>query len=81
MRIVVRDSPEGSPTSFLGKFGRRSWASQSPSDPDLYLQEVWPTGEDGLVSEAQLEQGGIGSMWISGEQIARIELLPDQEGQ
>jgi hypothetical protein len=79
VRVVLRDAPPDAPTAFLGKFGRRSWAAQSPSDPDLYLQDVWPTGDDGRISEEQLQQGSQGSMWISADQIARIELLPENE--
>ena len=51
VRIVLRDPAEGGPASILGKFGKRSWASQSPAEPDLYLQEVWPADRDGQVSE------------------------------
>lgn len=79
MRVVLRDSPSGKPPAFLRKYGKRSWASQSPADPDLYLQEVWPTDENGLVAEDDLIRGSAGGMWINGDQIARIELLGQDE--
>jgi hypothetical protein len=45
MRVVLRDPSESAPHTILGKYGKESWASQSPADPDLYLQEVWATDE------------------------------------
>lgn len=81
LRIVLREPNAAGPAAFLGKYGKRSWASQSPADPDLYLQEVWPTDQDGLVSEEEIERGSSGGMWISADQIARIELLTEPEKQ
>lgn len=77
LRVVLREPAAGGPVAYLGKYGKRSWASQSPADPDLYLQEFWPTGEDGLVAEEEIERGSSGGMWINGDQIARIELLSE----
>jgi len=60
MRIVLRDPGDSGPRAILGKYGRRSWASQSPAEPDLYLQEVWATDDQGLVSEEDLQRGSTG---------------------
>ena len=81
MRVVLSDPAEGGPRAILGKYGMRSWASQSPADPDLYLQEVWPTDDQGRVSEEDLDRGSPGGMWIDAKQIARIELLSEGQGE
>jgi hypothetical protein len=75
MRIVLKSPAPGGAPAMLGKYGKRSWASQTPADPDLYLQEVWPTDADGRVPEEQFERGSQGAMWINGGDIARIEVL------
>jgi len=80
MRVYLREPGEG-PIAILGVYGRRSWASQSPADPDLYLQEAWPTDADGEVTETALAAGSKGGFWIEGEQIARIEVLHDRNPQ
>jgi hypothetical protein len=77
MRVTLRDVTPGRPPAILGKFGKESWASQTPAVPDLFLQEAWPTDQEGLVAEEQLKRGSEGGTWISGDQIARIELLSD----
>lgn len=81
MRVVLQKQAPGWPPSILGKYGKHSWASQSPADPDLYLQEVWPADENGQVAEDELERGSPGGMWIDGARIARIEILSDEEKQ
>lgn len=75
MRVVLRDPAGGGPPAILGKYGKQSWASQTPADPDLYLQEVWPTDQQGLVAVDEIDRGSNVGMWINGDQIARIELF------
>lgn len=75
IRVYFKDSAEGRAPAVIGIYGKHSWASQSPADPDLFLQEVWPTDQDGLVDEDVFEAGSVGGLWIDGEQIARIEVL------
>jgi hypothetical protein len=75
MRVVLKTPERGGPPSILGKYGTRSWAAQSPADPDLYLQEAWPTDENGQVARDAIEAGSPGGMWISASEIARIEVL------
>lgn len=75
IRVFVKDAPAAGPNALLGKYGKGSWASQSPAEPDLYLQDVWPLDREGYVTEEALAAGGVGGVWIDGEQIARIEIL------
>jgi hypothetical protein len=74
VRVHLKDFSEG-PAAVLGKYGRGSWASQAPAEPDLYLQEAWPTDPDGRVPENLIAAGSPGGVWIDGQQIARIEVL------
>jgi hypothetical protein len=39
MRVVLREQEPGGPPSILGKYGKHSWASQSPANPDLYYRK------------------------------------------
>jgi hypothetical protein len=73
VRVFLRSSDAG----FLGKLGKDSWVPQSPSQPDLYLQEVWPLDADGFANEEETRHTGSG-MWIDGVEIARIEFLPPE---
>ncbi|HUR84887.1 MAG TPA: DUF6338 family protein [Solirubrobacteraceae bacterium] len=75
VRVYFKE-PGGTGTpAMIGKYGKHSWASQSPAEPDLYLQEVWPADADGQVAAEDLAKGAVGGMWIDGEQIARLEIL------
>ena len=80
VRVYFKDPAEGTMPAMIGKYGTQSWASQSPADPDLYLQEVWPADEHGQVAEDDFEQGSVGGMWINGDGIARIEVLAEDSG-
>lgn len=75
MKVFLKDQPQGSPVAVLGKYGTTSWASQAPADPDLYLQEFWPTKPDGSITAAEFDAGSHGAVLVDGEQIARIEIL------
>lgn len=75
IRVYFKGPVSGRAPAMIGKYGTHSWASQSPADPDLYLQEVWPADEDGQVAEDVFNEGSAGGLWIDGEQIARIEVL------
>jgi Family of unknown function (DUF6338) len=80
MRVYFKDPGADQPVAVLGKYGTRSWASQSPAEPDLYLQEVWATDADGLVPEERFNEGSIGALWVDAGEIARLEVLPPDEG-
>lgn len=75
VRVVLTAPAGDGSTVILGKYGTRSWASQSPADPDLFLQEAWPADVHGQVSAEEIDRGSPGAIWISGDQIARIEML------
>ena len=75
IRVYFKDPAEGRAPAMIGKYGTHSWASQSPADPDLYLQEVWPADADGQVAEDVFDAGAVGGLWIDGGEIARIEVL------
>lgn len=73
--VYLQEPAQGAVPVMIGKYGTNSWASQSPADPDLFLEEVWPADEGGQVAKDVFEKGAVGAMWIGGEQIARIEVL------
>lgn len=57
-----------------GRYGRDSWAPQSPArrDNDLWLQEVWSVGDDGRPdSMIEPRQG----MWISQSDIRMVFVI------
>jgi hypothetical protein len=56
-----------------GKFANRSAASSDPSDRDLFIEEVWRTGEGDAPWTAVPDSGGI---WIRGDQIQHIQFWP-----
>ncbi len=61
---------------YLGTFGPSSLASSDPRMRDIYLEELWPCDADGrLTAEEPMGR----QVWISGESIAAIELVPEKE--
>ena len=62
IRVYFKDPADGRAPAMIGKYGTHSWASQSPADPDLYLQEVWPADEDGRVAEDVFDEGPLGGL-------------------
>jgi hypothetical protein len=65
------DTPEA-PRVVLGKYGQRSAAGQSPSEHDLFLQEMWSVDELGhAVAKLDPERG----MWIAKDAIAELYFL------
>lgn len=71
----LKDQPAESPAIVVARYGTRSWASQAPALPDLYVQEVWPADADGTVRAEVFESGGGSASWLDGDTIARIEVL------
>lgn len=80
IRVYFKDPADHGAPAMIGKYGTHSWASQSPADPDLFLQAAWPADDDGQVAEDVLNQGPVVGLWIDGEQIARIEVLYGDHG-
>ncbi|MHB8735915.1 MAG: DUF6338 family protein [Terriglobales bacterium] len=51
----------------VGKFGRTSWAAQTPTTArDVYFEEVWPSSADGQITEEFAVSRGV---WLDSSQI------------
>jgi hypothetical protein len=51
----------------VGKFGRTSWAAQTPTAArDVYFEEVWPASADGQITEEFAVRRGV---WLDSSQI------------
>jgi hypothetical protein len=51
----------------VGKFGRTSWAAQTPTtSKDVYFEEVWPASADGQISKEFAVRRGV---WLDSDQI------------
>lgn len=51
----------------VGKFGRTSWAAQTPTTArDVYFEEVWPANADGQITEEFAVRRGV---WLDSSQI------------
>lgn len=51
----------------VGKFGRTSWAAQTPTTArDIYFEEVWPASSDGQITEEFAVRRGV---WLDSSQI------------
>jgi hypothetical protein len=60
----------------LAKYGKKSWASQAPTQPqEIYVEEVWPADVDGIITPEILEREPKRGMWINSEKIERLEVL------
>jgi hypothetical protein len=67
------DTPDA-PRVVLGKYGQRSAAGRSPSEHDLFLQEMWSVDELGhAVAKLDPERG----MWIAKDAIAELYFLDE----
>lgn len=74
--LLITVSGEDGPHHLLAKYGPRSWASQAPTQPpQIYVEEVWPADASGVVDEAVLARNPRRGMWISANQIARLEVM------
>jgi uncharacterized protein DUF6338 len=51
----------------VGKFGRTSWAAQTPAaSRDVYFEEVWPASAEGQINDEFAVRRGV---WLDSEQI------------
>ena len=51
----------------VGKFGRMSWAAQTPAaSRDVYFEEVWPASAEGQINDEFAVRRGV---WLDSEQI------------
>jgi Family of unknown function (DUF6338) len=60
-------------STVLGKYGRKSWATQTPSSRyDVFLEEVWPADPKGkILGEFDPPRG----LWISADNVAALYYL------
>ena len=74
--ILLTVSEAAGVRHLLAKYGAPSWATRAPTRPqELYVEEVWPTEENGVVDEETLARVPARGMWISAEKIERLEVL------
>lgn len=67
--VLVHRKPGASPDSqfLVGKFGRASWAPQTPSaSRDIYFEEVWPAAADGQITDEFAVRRGV---WLNSSEI------------
>jgi hypothetical protein len=75
--LVSPPGGEGTATwtgsTIVGKYGRKSWATQTPSSRyDVFLEEVWPADPKGkILGEFQTPRG----VWIDAENLAALYIL------
>jgi hypothetical protein len=63
-------------TQFGGYFGENSFATSSPSAPEIYVEEVWRLDEDGRFVERVEETDGA---MVNREDCTRIEFFKSRE--
>lgn len=74
--VLLTVSEAAGSRHLLAKYGAASWASRAPTRPqELYVEEVWPADENGVVDEETLARVPARGMWISAEKIERLEIL------
>jgi hypothetical protein len=64
----------------VGKFGRASWAPQTPSSSrDIYFEEVWPAAADGQITDEFAVRRGV---WLHSSDIEALFFIepPDAPG-
>jgi hypothetical protein len=72
--LTVSDDSRG--RHFLAKYGRDSWATQSPTRPqEIYVEKVWPADAHGVVDPADLARRPARGMWVNSDKLDRIEVL------
>jgi len=65
--VHLKPGAEGGNPFLVGKFGRASWAAQTPTTArDVYFEEVWPANPDGQIeSEFAVRRG----VWLDSDHI------------
>jgi hypothetical protein len=78
---AVGDQHRWDGTTIVGKYGKKSWATQTPSPRyDVFLEEVWPADVSGqILGTFQPSRG----LWINADNVAALYYLepslPDPE--
>jgi hypothetical protein len=71
--VVIRLSDTDPPSTFAAKFGKSSWATQSPvATHDLYLEEIWTLAADGTPETQVHPRQGV---WLNASQIESMFFL------
>jgi len=79
--LLLSLGEDGKTKHFLGKYGPNSYATQAPTDPaELFLEEVWPSDETGVVDAETLEREPKRGLWVNTDHIDRLEILDPQDG-
>lgn len=74
--LLLTVSEDGRPKHLLAKYGQQSWASQAPTRPqEIYVEQIWPADENGMVDEDIVSRTPPRGMWISTEKVDRLEVL------
>jgi hypothetical protein len=60
-----------------GLYGAKSFTSDSPAPPEIYLEEVWHVGEDGGFTGSQVEKTA--GILVTGEEIQELEFFQCNE--
>jgi hypothetical protein len=65
--VHLKPGDEQRHSFIVGKFGRTSWAAQTPTTArDVYFEEVWPADADGQITEEFAVRRGV---WLDSSQI------------
>jgi hypothetical protein len=70
--VLIHRKPGPDPDSqfLVGKFGRASWAPQTPSaSRDIYFEEVWPAAADGQITKEFAVRRGV---WLDSTEIEAL---------
>ncbi len=79
--LLLSLAEDGETKHYLGKYGPNSYATQAPTDPaELFLEEVWPSDETGVVDAETLEREPKRGMWVNTDHIDRLEILDPHDG-
>ncbi len=60
------------PSFLVAKFARLSWATQTPSDRDVYFEQVWPADANGRITGVYAQPR---ALWVHVDQIDAMYLL------
>lgn len=75
--VTVKGDETNGPKAIGARFGKASWASQSPlREHDLYLQEIWTLDDKGVPKAAVDPPQGV---WLSASQIESISYFEPPE--
>jgi hypothetical protein len=78
--VLLTVEEDGEARHFLGQYGRGSYATQAPTQPEeIYLERVWPADAEGIVDADVLVREPQRGMLINSDKIERIEIIEAPE--